>query len=181
MMPLSRRARPARHAGGTMAETPLPEYVDELPNLCGSEALIQRTTSAGAPAFLRESPIDFSRVQAGFTIALHMHQPLIPAGGGGSDARTAEVISNLRHMAEHPEVPDAHNWSAFLNCYKRMGEFIPELVREGKEPRVMLDYSGCLLHGLRQMGANDAVDALKPLAQDPAYRRCVEWLGTAWG
>ena len=33
-----------------------------------------------------------------------------------------------------------------------MGEFIPQLVDEGKEPRVMLEYSGTLLHGLRQMG-----------------------------
>ena len=163
-----------------MGEIALPEYVDGLPNLCGAEPLIARAARASAPAFLPDSPIDFPRVRAGFAIALHMHQPLIPAGGAG-DPRTAEVISNLRHMAEHPEVPDAHNWSAFLNCYKRMGDLLPQLVAEGKEPRVMLDYSGCLLHGLRQMGAGDAVDALKPLAQDPRYRRCVEWLGTAWG
>jgi hypothetical protein len=45
----------------------------------------------------------------------------------------------------------------------------------------MLDYSGCLLHGLRQMGAGDVIESLKPLATEPAYRRCVEWLGTAWG
>jgi hypothetical protein len=45
----------------------------------------------------------------------------------------------------------------------------------------MLDYSGCLLHGLRQMGAGDVIDALRPLAHDPRYQPCVEWLGTAWG
>jgi hypothetical protein len=163
-----------------MSETALPEYVDGVPNLSGAQSLIARATAAGSPAFLPDSRIDFGRIRAGFAIALHMHQPLIPAGAG-VDAHSAEVISNLRHMAEHPEVPDAHNWSAFLNCYKRMGEFIPQLVAEGKEPRVMLDYSGCLLHGLRQMGANDAIEALKPLAQDQRYRRCVEWLGTAWG
>jgi hypothetical protein len=162
-----------------MSDTALPEYVDGLPNLCGSETLLAGITAGGAPAVVTDSRLDFSRIRAGFAIALHMHQPLIPAGGG--DPRTADVISNLRHMAEHPEVPDAHNWSAFLNCYRRMGDLLPELVREGKEPRVMLDYSGCLLHGLRQMGADEAVEALKPLAQDPAYRRCVEWLGTAWG
>jgi len=163
-----------------MSDTALPEYVDGLRNLSGAESLIARATAAESPAFLPDSRIDFGRVRAGFAIALHMHQPLIPAGAG-VDAHSAEVVSNLRHMAEHPEVPDAHNWAAFLNCYKRMGEFIPQLVAEGKEPRVMLDYSGCLLHGLRQMGADDTIDALKPLAQDKRYRACVEWLGTAWG
>jgi hypothetical protein len=62
-----------------------------------------------------------------------------------------------------------------------MGEFIPQLVGEGARPRVMLDYSGCLLHGLVEMGAREVIESLKPLAQDPALRRCVEWLGTSWG
>src|SRR5437016_2540701 len=62
-----------------------------------------------------------------------------------------------------------------------MGEFIPQLVGEGKNPRVMLDYSGCLLYGLRAMGLNDVFDNLKRVTLDPAYRRSVEWLGTAWG
>src|SRR5690348_3949149 len=134
MMPLSRgpplRGFPREEC--TMGDAALPEYVNGLPNLCGAEPLVARAAAGGAPVFLPESRIDFSRVRAGFAIALHMHQPLIPAGSVGSDGRTAEVISNLRHMAEHPEVPDAHNWSAFLNCYKRMGEFVPRLVAEGK-------------------------------------------------
>ena len=33
-----------------------------------------------------------------------------------------------------------------------MGEIIPQLIDEGKQPRVMLEYSGKLLHGLRAMG-----------------------------
>lgn len=135
--------------------------------------------AADTGVFLPDSGIDFERVGGAFAIALHMHQPLIPAGGG--DLRSASIISNLRFMAEHPEVPDAHNAPVFRACYKRMGEFIPQLVSEGRQPRVMLDYSGCLLHGLSEMGADDVIASLKPLAQDPAYRRCVEWLGTAWG
>lgn len=157
----------------------LDEYIDGVPNVCGFEAAIDDAAASGGPAYLADSGIDFSRVRSAFAIALHMHQPLVPAGG--CDLRTAPLISNLRHMAEHPEVPDAHNWSAFLNCYRRMGEYVPQLVGEGLHPRVMLDYSGCLLHGLREMGAHDVIEALQPLAQDPAYRRCVEWLGTAWG
>ena len=69
----------------------------------------------------------------------------------------------------------------FVWCYKRMGEFIPQLIDEGKEPRVMLEYSGTLLHGMRQMGLNDVFDALKRATCDPAYRRGVEWLGCPWG
>lgn len=157
----------------------LPELVDGLPNICGSEELIAAATQGSSPVFLSDSGIDLQKIRGCFGIALHMHQPLIP--GGSADLATAPVISNLRHMLEHPEIPDSHNAPVFQWCYRRMGEFIPRLVREGLQPRVMLDYSGCLLYGLREMGADDVIDALRPLAQDPAYRRCVEWLGTAWG
>src|SRR5215217_1213242 len=164
---------------GAMQDFPSEPTGDGLPNLCGSEHLVAAAMSAAGPVYLGHSGVDFSRTRGAFAVALHMHQPLIPAGGG--DLRTAGVVSNLRFMLDHPEVPDAHNAPAFLWCYRRMGEFIPQLLREGKEPRVMLDFSGCLLQGLRQMGAGDVIDALKSLATDPAQRRCVEWLGTAWG
>jgi hypothetical protein len=157
----------------------LAESVNGMPNLCGSEEIIARTMAGTELVFLPQSDVDFTAIRSAFSVALHMHQPLIPAGGG--DPRTAAVISNLRFMSEHPEIADAHNAPVFRWCYKRMGEFIPQLVREGKSPRVMLDFSGCLLYGLREMGADDVIDSLRPLAQDPAYRRCVEWLGTAWG
>jgi hypothetical protein len=41
-----------------------------------------------------------------------------------------------------------------------MGRLIPQLLMEGLQPRVMLDYSGCLLHGLRQMGRGDVIGSL---------------------
>jgi len=159
----------------------LPEYIDGLPNICGSEKEIERVIaeSGGRPVFLPESRIDFSRVKSACAIALHMHQPLIPAGGG--DLRTAEIISNLQNMMEHPNIGDNHNASVFNWCYKRMGEFIPQLVGEGKEPRVMLEYSGTLLHGLRKMGLHDTIDSLKTITSNHGYRRCVEWLGAPWG
>jgi hypothetical protein len=62
-----------------------------------------------------------------------------------------------------------------------MDEFIPQLIHEGKQPRVMLDYSGCLLHGLRTMGLDDVIDSLRNITCNPAYRRAVEWLGNSWG
>src|SRR5437773_1014014 len=84
-------------------------------------------------------------------------------------------------MMENQSVGDNHNAPVFLWCYRRMGQLIPELIGEGCEPRVMLDYSGTLLHGLQQMGLPDVFDDLKRITCEPAYRRAVEWLGTAWG
>ena len=131
------------------------------------------------PFYLPESGINFGRIRSAFAIALHVHQPLVPAGGG--DLHTAAVISNLKYMMDNPGIGDNHNAPVFVWCYKRMGEFIPQLIGEGKQPRVMLDYSGELFHGLRAMGLDDVFDNLKRITLDPAYRGAVEWLGTAWG
>jgi len=148
--------------------------IDGLPNFCGNEQQIARDAArATRPAVERELP------RAAFGVALHMHQPLIPAGSG--ELRSAPVISNLRYMLEHPEEKDAHNAPVFMECYARMGEMIRELVAEGVRPRVMLDYSGCLLHGLLEMGAGQVIERLGPLVNEPALAECVEWLGTAWG
>jgi hypothetical protein len=162
-----------------MAE--LQEYIDGIPNISGSEKAVLQAIRDGKskPVFKNESHINFAAIKSACAIALHMHQPLIPAGGG--DIRTAEIISNLKYMADNQGIGDNHNASVFLWCYKRMGEFIPQLVSEGKEPRVMLEYSGTLLHGLRQMGASDVLDALKRITCDPGLRHCVEWLGCPWG
>ena len=162
-----------------MSTVSLSEYVDALPNICGSENLISQAMARKGPFYLPECGIDFGRARSAFAIALHMHQPLIPAGGG--DLRTAAVISNLKYMMDNQGVGDNHNAPVFHWCYKRMGEFIPQLIHEGKQPRVMLDYSGTLLHGLRAMGLNDVFDNLKTITLNPEYRRAVEWLGTAWG
>jgi Glycosyl hydrolase family 57 len=157
----------------------LPATIDGVPNISGNEQAIRAITQRPhAPSHLAGG-IDFGRVRAGFACALHMHQPLIPAGG--SDLKTAHIISNLKHMMDNPQVGDNHNAEVFHQCYKRMGEFIPALVREGKQPRIMLEYSGTLLHGLRDMGLADVFEALVPLAQNPEYARCVEWLGAPWG
>ena len=157
----------------------LPEVIDGVPNLSGREGVVRaRMQRDCAPTHL-DSGVDFGRIQAGFSCALHMHQPLIPAGG--ADLASAHVISNLKHMMDNPHVGDNHNAAVFHQCYKRMGEFIPQLVREGKQPRIMLEYSGTLLHGLRDMGLDDVFEALVPLAQNPDYARCVEWLGAPWG
>jgi hypothetical protein len=159
----------------------LEEYIDGYPNICGEEVQIEQTLKerGDAPQYKEEGGIDFGTVESVCAVALHMHQPLIPAGG--DDLHTAEIISNLQYMKEHPDIGDNHNATVFEWCYKRMGEFIPELLSQGKEPRVMLEYSGTLLHGLRKMGDNDIIESLQRITCDPAYRHCVEWLGCPWG
>ncbi|HEY1243113.1 MAG TPA: hypothetical protein VGF16_21265 [Bryobacteraceae bacterium] len=157
----------------------LEEYVQGLPNICGSEPAIAEALARPGAAYLPESGIDFGRARSTFANALHMHQPLIPAGG--SDLGTAAVISNLQHMRDSGSDEARYNSGIFAWCYKRMGEFIPQLIHEGKQPRIMLDYSGTLLHGLRAMGHNDVLDALKTITCDRQYRRAVEWLATPWG
>src|ERR1035437_2646014 len=115
----------------------LPETIDGLPNLCGSEDLIAEAMDRPGPVFLPESGIDFGRIKSAFAIALHMHQPLIPAGG--QDLHTGAIISNLQYMMEHPDAKDAHNAPVFVECYRRMGRLLPELIGRGFQPRVMLD------------------------------------------
>jgi len=167
-----------------MTEANLVPTIEGLPNICGFEDAVFRTgqgsgSQGTAPVYLPRSGIDFGQAQAGFAMALHMHQPLIPAGGG--DLRTASVISNLKYMMDNQGIGDNHNASVFQWCYKRMGEFIPGLVGEGKNPRIMLEYSGCLLHGLIEMGLWDVIDALKAITCDDRHRHTVEWLGCPWG
>jgi hypothetical protein len=159
----------------------LPEYVQSVPNVSGNELDVARAVGAGAgkDLFRERGGVDFGAIRAAAAIALHQHQPLIPAGG--DDLRTAAIISNLQYMWEHPDIGDNHNAPVFSWCYKRMGEFIPDLVREGKSPRVMLEYSGTLLHGLRQMGQNEVIEALKTITCNPDFYWTTEWLGMPWG
>nr|MBU1327817.1 glycosyl hydrolase family 57 [Candidatus Omnitrophota bacterium] len=116
------------------------------------------------------------KINSYFGIALHMHQPVIPAGG--SDIRTAKLISNLQYMMDHQDIGDNHNASVFLNCYSRIADFVRELSGEGKNPRIMLDYSGNLLWGLKDMGEERVLDNLKLVTCDKKYSGYVEWLGT---
>ncbi|MCL2182432.1 MAG: glycosyl hydrolase family 57 [Chitinispirillia bacterium] len=159
-----------------------PEILDDgLPNISSfkevEDAVKSRSKNVLSPA--EKGKINFGGIKSATAVALHMHQPLIPAGG--NDLQTADIISNLKHMMDNQGVGDNHNASVFHWCYKRIGEFIPQLLNEGKEPRVMLEYSGELLYGLRKMGLNDVFDALKGVTCDPNRWHTVEWLGCPWG
>ena len=143
-----------------------------LPNICGEESRITQIVNHNEPIFLKDSNLNIDNINAGFACALHMHQPTIPAGSNG------ELICNLQYMFEHQGEGDNHNADVFAWCYSRMADWIRELVAEGKNPRIMLDYSGNLLWGLQQMGRNDIIDNLKSITCDKQYQPYVEWLGT---
>lgn len=153
----------------------IPALDQGLPTLSGWEAEIRAALAHPTPVFLAQTNLSWQQITAGFAIALHMHQPTIPAGAQGA------LINHLQYMFEHPFEGDNHNAGAFAYCYGRLGDFIPELVHQGCNPRVMLDYSGTLLWGLQQMGRQDILAKLRRLACDPAYQPHVEWLGTCWG
>lgn len=145
-----------------------------LPPIAGREAEILALVQQQQPVFLPTTNLKLEQIRSGFACALHMHQPTIPAGANG------ELISHLQYMVEHPGEGDNHNAEAFAYCYRRLAEIIPQLLAEGANPRIMLDYSGNLLWGFQQMGRHDILDSLQRLACDPALQPHVEWLGTFW-
>src|SRR5512147_2546803 len=98
----------------------LPENINGIPNISGWESELYSVTQQNKPVFLAKSNINLSQVKSAFAIALHLHQPTIPAGENGA------LISNLQYMFEHPNEGDNHNAAPFANCYKRMADFIPE-------------------------------------------------------
>lgn len=152
----------------------LEEIRDGYPNICGWEAEIATAVRHTNPVYLPVTNLRLENLAAGFACALHMHQPTIPAGPNG------DPICNLQHMMENPHDGDNHNATVFAWCYQRMADWIPELVDKGENPRIMLDYSGNLLWGLRQMGQHETLDKLKKITCDDRYWPHVEWLGTMW-
>jgi len=145
-----------------------------LPPIAGDEAAIQALTNQAGPVVLPRTTLKLDQIRSAFACALHMHQPTIPAGADGA------LISHLQYMFEHPGEGDNHNAEPFAHCYRRLAELIPQLIAEGADPRIMLDYSGNLLWGFEQMGRTDILEALRSLTCDQALVPHVEWLGTFW-
>ena len=157
----------------------IPEIVNGLPNICGSEGQVAEITNARSPVYVDQTNYQFDKLRSCFAVALHMQQPLIPAGGG--DIRNADMISNLDFMMRNQGTGDNHNAGVFAECYARMGNILPQLVHEGRSPRVMFDYSGELFWGLRKMGRGDVLDRLRGITCDGHLKKYVEWMGTMWG
>lgn len=162
-------------ASSPLAPLPqIPELIEGLPPISGWERELAVLAQDHRPVFLPVTNLQLPDLSATFAIALHMQQPIIPAGSQG------ELISNLQYMFEHPQEGDNHNAGPFAHCYSRIGDLIPELVQQGYNPRIMLDYSGNLLWGLQRMGRQDILDNLRRVTGDATYWPHVEWLGTFW-
>jgi len=145
-----------------------------MPPIAGREAQIFALVQQHKLVFQPNTNLQLNNIRSAFACALHMHQPTIPAG------KQAELVSHLQYMMEHPGEGDNHNAEPFAQCYKRLADIIPQLIAEGCNPRIMLDYSGNLLWGFQQMGRHDILESLQRLACDPELQTHVEWLGTFW-
>jgi len=73
--------------GQRMSKTP-PECIGNVPNTCGQEDLIRESLARTDARPSSAGRSDFARIHSAFGIALHVHQPLIPAGG--DELRTAK-------------------------------------------------------------------------------------------
>ncbi len=147
---------------------------NSIPPISGEESRILSLVNQTNKLNPVNTKFNVEKIQSTFACALHMHQPTIPAGKNG------RLISHLEYMYENISEGDNHNAEAFSECYKRLAEIIPELIKEGYNPRIMLDYSGNLLWGIEQMGRKDILSSLKLLTCDEAIHPHVEWLGTFW-
>lgn len=146
----------------------------DRPPIAGNEQAIQAAVHQADDGWTHQISWRPDGIRSAFACALHMHQPTIPAGAHG------ELISHLQYMFEHRDEGDNHNAEGFASCYRRMADLIPQLLEEGCEPRIMLDYSGTLLWGFQQMKRQDILEALHRLTSDPVLQPRVEWLGTFW-
>ncbi len=146
----------------------------DLPPICGLESVINELVNRQKDTREFKQKSNFKNITSGFACALHMHQPTIPAGENG------KFISHLQYMFEHASEGDNHNAEPFAQCYKRLAEIISNLIDEGYDPKIMLDYSGNLLWGIEQMGREDILDSLRVLTCDKKIQTNIEWLGTFW-
>jgi hypothetical protein len=151
---------------------------NSIPVISGDYSKIKQALAKEESFYAGLGGMNFESIRSSCGIALHMHQPTIPAGSG--DLSSAGLISNLQYMMEHPDIGDNHNAAVFLHCYERMADFIIELVDAGKNPRVMLDYSGNLLWGLQQMEKGRVIEKLRAVTVDKKYYPYIEWVGTMW-
>src|SRR2546430_15298670 len=106
----------------------LAEYVDGLPNICGSEERIRQAMQASRtdPVFLPQGASGFGEINSAFAIALHIHQPLIPACS--PELLSAQLITNGQWMPDKLDSGDKHNVPVFLWCFWRLGELVSHLL-----------------------------------------------------
>jgi len=112
----------------------------------------------------------FGELNSAFAIALHMHQPLIPAGG--PELRTAQMISNLQWMwtiRTSMTTTTRVYFCGVTNAWASSSLNSSTRVPAAGHARVLWHAA----YGLRQMGATDVLDALAHLTGDERNRRAV--------
>ena len=119
---------------------PIPEMVNGLPNLCGCEAQVEAVTARRDPVYLHRDQPQLDRLQSVCAVALHMQQPLIPAGG--HDIHTADTISNLDLMCATPAWATITTPASSPTATAGWATSSLTWSSQGKNPRIMLDYSG---------------------------------------
>jgi len=152
--------------------------MDNLPEIYGKERIASKLDLLKKDVYAPVSDIQFNKVNSAFGIALHMHQPTILSNP--EDLQNGLFINNLQYMLEHQNIGDNHNAPVFVQCYRRMSNFIRELTSEGRSPRVMFDYSGNLFWGLSQIDEGKVLEDLRLITTNKKYYSNVEWLGTMW-
>ncbi len=78
-------------------------------------------------------------------INLHHHQPFLFIDNG-------KRVSNIRKMWQYAGNDDQQRWNAacYVGSYRELGKSVNLLVNEGYEPRIMADFTGSLLKGLKE-------------------------------
>ena len=99
------------------------EIIDGFPNICGFDEQVIKSAESNKDVFKPATNVSLDNIQSAFVIALHMHQPTIPAGGG--ELSTAALIGNLQYMFNHPHVGDNHNASVFAWRSYRLADANP--------------------------------------------------------
>ena len=79
------------------------------------------------------------------------------------------IVNSLKELGVFKDpVPHQYEFARLNLTYTITSKRkLAQLVNEGKQPRAMLEYTGCLTHGLIKMGAGDVIESLRRvLAQD---------------
>jgi len=82
-------------------------------------------------------------MQAIYVPWLHMHQPLVWYRN--------RLISNLEMMLLSNDTQASWNGKLIARAYKNPAKYVNDLCKDGLKPKMMLDFSGILLEGLKDL------------------------------
>jgi hypothetical protein len=90
------------------------------------------------------------------------------------------IALDLQYMFEHLDIGENHNAAVFSLVLSADERVDPEAGRCGLWPRVMLEYPGTLLHGLRRTGADNVLAALRTITVDGRHLGAVSGWDVRW-